>query len=108
MFSFLRKAKQKSVELPPTPPGVKAILDRGDAALASGHHEEARRLYQEALAADPPNLYAHYQLGESYLATQELLVAREWCERGLAIDPNQIGLRQQLARIATAMGDPLL
>src|SRR5262249_28383258 len=77
-------------------------------ALASGRHDDARRLYREALAADPPNLYAHYRLAESWLATNGYAEAREWCERGLAIDPHQIGLLELLAETASRMGDPLL
>src|SRR5215831_18574480 len=107
-FRSLRKPARDSAGPPPTPPGVKEVLDRGDAALASGRHDDARRLYREALAADPPNLYAHYRLAESWLATNGYAEAREWCERGLAIDPHQIGLLELLAETASRMGDPLL
>lgn len=83
-----------------------------EAALETGNAEQARQLFERALATDPDSLYAHLGLGRAYLALGEDARALIELENVLYLDDLPPDLQGQAEAYADAaeqlmQGDPL-
>jgi tetratricopeptide (TPR) repeat protein len=67
---------------------VEKLMHEGEAAFASGQHDQALAIYQRALALDPDLYHAALFLGDVYFVKKDADRAGEWFARAIAIDPN--------------------
>lgn len=66
---------------------VQATVEQGVAAHKAGRTDEARRLYEEALANDPDNKLANFNLGVAAQVAGQLDQAEAYYRKSLSSDP---------------------
>src|SRR5919205_2682295 len=73
--------------LPQQPGHMSGHIVYGQALFESGRHDEARSVFETALALDPENLIALRHLGDIARAHGDAETARAWYRRVLESDP---------------------
>src|SRR4051794_16993669 len=73
--------------LPQQPGHMSGHIVYGQALFESGRHDEARSVFETALALDPENLIALRHLGDIARARGDTETARAWYRRVLESDP---------------------
>ncbi len=73
--------------VPQQPAHMSGHIVFGQALFEAGEHEEARGVFEAALALDPENLIALRHLGDIARERGELSAARTWYQRVLDADP---------------------
>jgi tetratricopeptide (TPR) repeat protein len=85
--------------LPQQPGHMSGHIVYGQALFESGKHDEARSVFETALALDPENLIALRHLGDIARAHGDYETARAWYRRVLESDPRN----EEIAGILTAL-----
>ncbi|MFL5616631.1 MAG: tetratricopeptide repeat protein [Gemmatimonadaceae bacterium] len=85
--------------LPQQPGHMSGHIVYGQALFESGKHDEARSVFETALALDPENLIALRHLGDIARAVGDTETARAWYRRVLESDPRN----EEIAGILTAL-----
>ena len=85
--------------LPQQPGHMSGHIVYGQALFESGRHDEARSVFETALALDPENLIALRHLGDIARAHGDNETARAWYRRVLESDPRN----EEIAGILTAL-----
>src|SRR5438094_4515522 len=85
--------------LPQQPGHMSGHIVYGQALFESGRHDEARSVFETALALDPENLIALRHLGDIARAHGDGETARAWYRRVLESDPRN----EEIAGILTAL-----
>jgi tetratricopeptide (TPR) repeat protein len=85
--------------LPQQPGHMSGHIVYGQALFESGKHDEARSVFETALALDPENLIALRHLGDIARALGDTETARAWYRRVLESDPRN----EEIAGILTAL-----
>src|SRR5438874_4583446 len=85
--------------LPQQPGHMSGHIVYGQALFESGKHDEARGVFETALALDPENLIALRHLGDIARAHGDNETARGWYRRVLESDPRN----EEIAGILTAL-----
>ena len=85
--------------LPQQPGHMSGHIVYGQALFESGRHDEARSVFETALALDPENLIALRHLGDIARAHGDNETARGWYRRVLESDPRN----EEIAGILTAL-----
>jgi tetratricopeptide (TPR) repeat protein len=67
---------------------AQALMQKGEAAFASGKMDQAFGYYQAALALDPKNYYAALFSGDVCVQSGKFSDAEIWYQKAIAIDPN--------------------
>src|SRR5436305_8487104 len=89
--------------LPQQPVHMSGHIVYGQALFESGRHDEARSVFETALALDPENLIALRHLGDIARAIGDSETARAWYRRVLDSDPRN----EEIAGILNALdADP--
>src|SRR5437867_1232566 len=86
--------------LPQQPGHMSGHIVYGQALFESGRHDEARSVFETALALDPENLIALRHLGDIARAHGDYETARAWYRRVLESDPRN----DEIAGILTSLG----
>ena len=86
--------------LPKQPGHMSGYIVFGQALYESGALDEARSIFEQALALDAENLIALRHLGDIAKATGDTAAARRWYERVLDADPRNDDIASQLASLA--------
>ena len=86
--------------LPKQPGHMSGYIVFGQALYESGALDEARSVFEQALALDPENLIALRHLGDIAKATGDIAGARRWYERVLDADPRNDDIASQLAALS--------
>jgi len=81
------------------------LLARAQAALATGHPDEARPLLERAVALAPQSAEVHLALGDTRRSLQDLPGAIASYHRALALAPAAAGIWRALALALTEQGD---
>lgn len=92
--------------LPQQPGHMSGHIVYGQALFESGRQDEARAVFETALALDPENLIALRHLGDIATSAGDLESARQWYKRVLEADPRNeeiAALIQSLPPAATAV-----
>jgi len=87
--------------LPQQPGHMSGHIVYGQALFESGRHDEARSVFETALALDPENLIALRHLGDIARAHGDNETARAWYRRVLESDPRNEEISAILASIET-------
>lgn len=87
--------------LPKQPGHMSGYIVFGQALYETGELDEARGVFEQALALDPENLIALRHLGDIARRQDQPQVARRWYERVLEADPRNDDIAAQLASLAT-------
>lgn len=87
--------------LPKQPGHMSGYIVFGQALYETGELDEARGVFEQALALDPENLIALRHLGDIARRQEQPQVARRWYERVLEADPRNDDIAAQLASLAT-------
>jgi Flp pilus assembly protein TadD len=90
---------------PPSPAWPPLVLERAALELASGHAEEAHRLYAGALASQPDSIDALAGLVQCDLVLRRPAWARAELDARLARRPDDRAVLMLSARVAAAQGD---
>lgn len=85
--------------LPQQPGHMSGHIVYGQALFESGRHDEARSVFETALALDPENLIALRHLGDIARARGDSDTARAWYRRVLESDPRN----EEIAGILTSL-----
>src|SRR3954470_15555946 len=85
--------------LPQQPGHMSGHIVYGQALFESGKHDEARSVFETALALDPENLIALRHLGDIARALGDSETARAWYRRVLESDPRN----EEIAGILAAL-----
>ena len=85
--------------LPQQPGHMSGHIVYGQALFESGRHDEARSVFETALALDPENLIALRHLGDIARAHGDAETARAWYRRVLESDPRN----DEIAAILTSL-----
>ncbi len=85
--------------LPKQPGHMSGYVVFGQALFESGALEEARTVFEQALALDPENLIALRHLGDIAKMNGDAGAARRWYERVLDADPRNDDIAAQLATL---------
>ena len=85
--------------LPQQPGHMSGHIVYGQALFESGRHDEARSVFETALALDPENLIALRHLGDIARAHGDSDTARAWYRRVLESDPRN----EEIAGILTSL-----
>jgi tetratricopeptide (TPR) repeat protein len=85
--------------LPQQPGHMSGHIVYGQALFESGRHDEARSVFETALALDPENLIALRHLGDIARAHGDTETARAWYRRVLESDPRN----DEIAGILTSL-----
>src|SRR5690349_6870008 len=85
--------------LPQQPGHMSGHIVYGQALFESGRHDEARSVFETALALDPENLIALRHLGDIARAQGDNETARAWYRRVLESDPRN----EEIAGILTSL-----
>lgn len=85
--------------LPQQPGHMSGHIVYGQALFESGRHDEARSVFETALALDPENLIALRHLGDIARAHGDVDTARAWYRRVLESDPRN----EEIAGILTSL-----
>lgn len=85
--------------LPQQPGHMSGHIVYGQALFETGRHDEARSVFETALALDPENLIALRHLGDIARARGDTETARDWYRRVLESDPRN----EEIAGILTAL-----
>src|SRR5690348_15351946 len=85
--------------LPQQPGHMSGHIVYGQALFEAGRHDEARTVFETALALDPENLIALRHLGDIARARGDYETARAWYRRVLESDPRN----DEIAGILTAL-----
>ncbi|HKW11031.1 MAG TPA: tetratricopeptide repeat protein, partial [Gemmatimonadaceae bacterium] len=85
--------------LPQQPGHMSGHIVYGQALFETGRHNEARSVFETALALDPENLIALRHLGDIARAQGDTETARAWYHRVLESDPRN----EEIAGILTAL-----
>src|SRR5690348_5837900 len=85
--------------LPQQPGHMSGHIVYGQALFESGRHDEARSVFETALALDPENLIALRHLGDIARAHGDTETARAWYRRVLESDPRN----EEIAGILSAL-----
>ena len=85
--------------LPQQPGHMSGHIVYGQALFESGRHDEARSVFETALALDPENLIALRHLGDIARAHGDAETARAWYRRVLESDPRN----DEIAGILTSL-----
>ncbi len=93
--------------LPKQPGHMSGYIVFGQALYESGALDEARSVFEQALALDPENLIALRHLGDIAKATGDTAAARRWYERVLDADPRNDDIASQLASLASLASVPM-
>jgi tetratricopeptide (TPR) repeat protein len=87
--------------LPKQPGHMSGYIVFGQALYEGESLDEARGVFEQALALDPENLIALRHLGDIARRQGDPLAARRWYERVLDADPRNDDIAAQLAALAT-------
>ena len=87
--------------LPRQPGHMSGYIVFGQALFESEELDEARSVFEQALALDPENLIALHHLGHIARRQGDTVAARRWYERALETDPRNDDIAHQLAALAT-------
>ena len=87
--------------LPQQPGHMSGHIVYGQALFESGRHDEARSVFETALALDPENLIALRHLGDIARAHGDVETARAWYRRVLESDPRNDEIAGILASLDT-------
>src|SRR5689334_22349853 len=87
--------------LPQQPGHMSGHIVYGQALFESGRHDEARSVFETALALDPENLIALRHLGDIARAHGDTETARAWYRRVLESDPRNDEIAGILASLDT-------
>ncbi|HKN67284.1 MAG TPA: tetratricopeptide repeat protein [Gemmatimonadaceae bacterium] len=87
--------------LPQQPGHMSGHIVYGQALFESGRHDEARSVFETALALDPENLIALRHLGDIARAHGDAETARAWYRRVLESDPRNDEIAGILASLDT-------
>lgn len=87
--------------LPKQPGHMSGYIVFGQALYESDALDDARSVFEQALALDPENLIALRHLGDIARRQGDPLSARRWYERVLDADPRNDDIAAQLAALAT-------
>src|SRR4051812_11494837 len=87
--------------LPQQPGHMSGHIVYGQALFESGKHDEARSVFETALALDPENLIALRHLGDIARAHGDTETARAWYRRVLESDPRNEEIAGILASLDT-------
>jgi tetratricopeptide (TPR) repeat protein len=87
--------------LPKQPGHMSGHIVFGQALYEAGELDEARSVFESALALDPENLIALRHLGDIAKVGGDAAGARRWYERVLDADPRNDDIAAQLATLAT-------
>jgi len=90
--------------LPQQPGHMSGHIVYGQALFESGRHDEARSVFETALALDPENLIALRHLGDIARARGDNETARAWYRRVLESDPRNEEIAGILTSIDTDAG----
>ena len=88
--------------VPQQPAHMSGHIVFGQALFEAGEHEEARGVFEAALALDPENLIALRHLGDIARERGEMSAARTWYQRVLDADPRN----DEVATMLTALNGP--
>jgi tetratricopeptide (TPR) repeat protein len=86
--------------LPKQPGHMSGHIVFGQALFENGDFEEARGVFEQALALDPENLIALRHLGDIARRQGDASGARRWYERVLEADPRNDDIAAQLATLS--------
>lgn len=86
--------------LPKQPGHMSGHIVFGQALFENGDFEEARGVFEQALALDPENLIALRHLGDIARRQGDAPAARRWYERVLEADPRNDDIAAQLATLS--------
>jgi hypothetical protein len=86
--------------LPKQPGHMSGYIVFGQTLYEAGTLDEARSVFEQALALDPENLIALKHLGDIARIKGENSVARRWYERVLDADPRNDDIASQLAALS--------
>lgn len=92
--------------LPQQPGHMSGHIVYGQALFESGRHDEARSVFETALALDPENLIALRHLGDIARAHGDTETARAWYRRVLESDPRNEEIAGILASLDTDAPHP--
>lgn len=81
------------------------LVERGIEAAARGDFDDARRLFERAIAANPANARAYAHLGGAHQSADDPRLARKYYGIALAIDPTDPDALSRLAQLEFAEGD---
>ncbi len=88
--------------VPQQPAHMSGHIVFGQALFEAGEHEEARGVFEAALALDPENLIALRHLGDIARERGEMSAARTWYQRVLDADPRN----DEVATLLSALDGP--
>ena len=94
--------------LPKQPGHMSGHIVYAQALFEVGELDEARTVFEAALALDPENLIALRHLGEIARANGDTALARRWYERVLDADPRNDEIAQQLSELFTPPATPAI
>jgi tetratricopeptide (TPR) repeat protein len=106
---WLEAAKKKTLpadlrrSIEPNPNGTQVA--RGWQLANQGRHEEAKTVFEAALAKDPKDAAALNGMGWCLLGSGKTDEAKPYFERALAADPQAAGAMNGLARVLSTEGD---
>ncbi|MEP6766235.1 MAG: tetratricopeptide repeat protein [Gemmatimonadaceae bacterium] len=86
--------------LPKQPGHMSGFIVFGQTLFEANNLDEARSVFEQALALDPENLIALKHLGDIARTKGETSVARRWYERVLDADPRNDDIALQLASLS--------
>ncbi|MEP6780678.1 MAG: tetratricopeptide repeat protein [Gemmatimonadaceae bacterium] len=86
--------------LPKQPGHMSGFIVFGQTLFEANNLDEARSVFEQALALDPENLIALKHLGDIARTRGETSVARRWYERVLDADPRNDDIASQLAMLS--------
>lgn len=78
-------------------PAIRDMLSRASIFHRSGHHADARSLYQQVLSIDPENAYAHFGLGQCVGRLGNIDEGIRLTKRAVELDPNNASYHVSLA-----------
>ncbi len=90
--------------VPQQPAHMSGHIVFGQALFETGEHDEARGVFEAALALDPENLIALRHLGDIAASRGETVAARSWYQRVLDADPRNDEVTALLASLDAADG----